>query len=95
MAAMAQFVNRLDCGFFPRGGVQNTLYARFDYAGWVGGSQIGPESGRASRCTRAGGWVGGTLSFCTVPLYRYGIVSRSGARDLGHSGVTKRFLDIL
>ena len=27
----------LDCGFFPRGGVQNSLYARFDYAGWVGG----------------------------------------------------------
>ena len=26
-----------DCGFFPRGGVQNLLYARFDYAGWVGG----------------------------------------------------------
>ena len=65
-AAAAQ---ALDCGFFPRGGVQNFLYARFDYAGWVGGSQIGPESGRASRCTRAGGWVGGTLSFCTVPVW--------------------------
>ena len=88
-------VHTLDCESFPRGGSQNLLNARFDHAWWVGGSQIGAESGRASRCTRAGGWVGGTLSFCTVPLYRYGIVSRSGARDLGHSGVTKRFLDIL
>ena len=32
----------------------------------MGGSQIGAESGRAWRCTRARGWVGGTLSFCTV-----------------------------
>ena len=58
----------LDCNLFPRGWSQKLLNARFDHAGWVGGSQIGAESARASGCTRAGGWVGGTLSFCTVPV---------------------------
>jgi hypothetical protein len=49
---------------FPKGWVSKVLICRFAYAGVVGGSQIGTESGRASRCMQQGGWVGGTLSFC-------------------------------
>jgi hypothetical protein len=49
---------------FPKGWVSKVLICRFAYARVVGGSQIGAESGRASRCKQQGGWVGGTLSFC-------------------------------
>ena len=63
--------------------------------GWVAvRSALNLGAPRAARA-QGGGWVVLCRSVLQVPVGTYGIVSRSSARDLGHSGVTKRFLDVL